>query len=153
MIYSQTYQSPMGPILITIDTRLNSLIELKFVKTSLPNSKQPPLIKKITKQLDEYFSKKRTIFDIPIHYNGTPFQNKVWEELLKIPYGNTLSYGDIAKKLGKPPLTSRAIGTANSKNKIPIIIPCHRVIRSNGKLSGYAGGIDKKIWLLNHENN
>ena len=104
MIYSQTYQSPMGPILITIDTRLNSLIELKFVKTSLPNSKQPPLIKKITKQLDEYFSKKRTIFDIPIHYNGTPFQNKVWEELLKIPYGNTLSYGDIAKKLGKPPL-------------------------------------------------
>ena len=153
MIYSQSYQSPMGPILITIDTRLNSLIELKFVKTSLPNSKQPPLIKKITKQLDEYFSKKRTIFDIPIHYNGTPFQNKVWEELLKIPYGNTLSYGDIAKKLGKPPLTSRAIGTANSKNKIAIIIPCHRVIRSNGKLSGYAGGIDKKIWLLNHENN
>ena len=153
MIYSQTYQSPMGPILITIDTRLNSLIELKFVKTSLPDSKQPPLIKKITKQLDEYFSKKRTIFDIPIHYNGTPFQNKVWEELLKIPYGNTLSYGDIAKKLGKPPLTSRAIGTANSKNKIAIIIPCHRVIRSNGKLSGYAGGIDKKIWLLNHENN
>ncbi|NDB27998.1 methylated-DNA--[protein]-cysteine S-methyltransferase [archaeon] len=153
MIYSQTYQSPMGPILITIDTRLNSLIELKFVKTSLPNSKQPPLIKKITKQLDEYFSKKRTIFDIPIHYNGTPFQNKVWEELLKIPYGNTLSYGDIAKKLGKPPLTSRAIGTANSKNKIAIIIPCHRVIRSNGKLSGYAGGVDKKIWLLNHENN
>lgn len=153
MIYSQTYQSPMGPILITIDTRLNSLIELKFVKTSLPNSKQPPLIKKITKQLDEYFSKKRTIFDIPIHYNGTPFQNKVWEELLKIPYGNTLSYGDIAKKLGKPPLTSRAIGTANSKNKIAIIIPCHRVIRSNGKLSGYAGGIDKKTWLLNHENN
>jgi len=153
MIYSQTYQSPMGPILITIDTRLNSLIELKFVKTSLPNSKQPPLIKKITKQLDEYFSKKRTIFDIPIHYNGTPFQNKVWEEHLKIPYGNTLSYGDIAKKLGKPPLTSRAIGTANSKNKIAIIIPCHRVIRSNGKLSGYAGGIDKKIWLLNHENN
>ncbi len=153
MIYSQTYQSPMGPILITIDTSLNSLIELKFVKTSLPNSKQPPLIKKITKQLDEYFSKKRTIFDIPIHYNGTPFQNKVWEELLKIPYGNTLSYGDIAKKLGKPPLTSRAIGTANSKNKIAIIIPCHRVIRSNGKLSGYAGGIDKKIWLLNHENN
>jgi len=153
MIYSQTYQSPMGPILITIDTRLNSLIELKFVKTSLPNSKQPPLIKKITKQLDEYFSKKRTIFDIPIHYNGTPFQNKVWGELLKIPYGNTLSYGDIAKKLGKPPLTSRAIGTANSKNKIAIIIPCHRVIRSNGKLSGYAGGIDKKIWLLNHENN
>jgi len=153
MIYSQTYQSPMGPILITIDTRLNSLKELKFVKTSLPNSKQPPLIKKITKQLDEYFSKKRTIFDIPIHYNGTPFQNKVWEELLKIPYGNTLSYGDIAKKLGKPPLTSRAIGTANSKNKIAIIIPCHRVIRSNGKLSGYAGGIDKKIWLLNHENN
>ena len=153
MIYSQTYQSPMGPILITIDTRLNSLIELKFVKTSLPNSKQPPLIKKITKQLDEYFSKKRTIFDIPIQYNGTPFQNKVWEELLKIPYGNTLSYGEIAKKLGKPPLTSRAIGTANSKNKIAIIIPCHRVIRSNGKLSGYAGGIDKKIWLLNHENN
>ena len=153
MIYSQTYQSPMGPILITIDTRLNSLIELKFVKTSLPNSKQPPLIKKITKQLDEYFSKKRTIFDIPIHYNGTPFQNIVWEELLKIPYGNTLSYGDIAKKLGKPPLTSRAIGTANSKNKIAIIIPCHRVIRSNGKLSGYAGGIDKKIWLLNHESN
>ena len=153
MIYSQTYQSPMGPILITIDTRLNSLIELKFVKTSLPNSKQPPLIKKITKQLDEYFSKKRTIFDIPIHYNGTPFQNKVWEELLKIPYGNTLSYGDIAKKLGKHPLTSRAIGTTNSKNKIAIIIPCHRVIRSNGKLSGYAGGIDKKIWLLNHESN
>jgi methylated-DNA-[protein]-cysteine S-methyltransferase len=102
------------------------------------------------KQLDEYFDKKRTIFDIPIYQKGTDFQNKVWNEVAKIPYGQTCSYKDIAIKIGKP-TAYRAVGNANNKNNIPIIIPCHRVIGSNKKLVGYAGGLNIKKSLLGLE--
>ncbi|MGI6718804.1 MAG: methylated-DNA--[protein]-cysteine S-methyltransferase [Bacteroidales bacterium] len=104
------------------------------------------------KQLDEYFDKKRTIFDIPIYQKGTDFQNKVWNEVAKIPYGQTCSYKDIAIKIGKP-TAYRAVGNANNKNNIPIIIPCHRVIGSNKKLVGYAGGLNIKKSLLGLEKN
>ena len=101
--------------------------------------KETSLIKNTKQQLDEYFAGKRKKFDIPIKLEGTDFQIKVWKELLKIPYGETCSYLDIAKRIGNPK-ASRAVGMANNKNKIIIIVPCHRVIGSNKKLVGYACG-------------
>ena len=103
-------------------------------------------------QLDEYFAKKRTIFDLPFDLNGTTFQRNVWNELLKIPFGRTVSYIRIARALGDEG-TVRAVGAANGKNKIAIIIPCHRVIGADGSIVGYAGGIDRKQWLLDFEKN
>ena len=112
--------------------------------------KETSLIKNTKQQLDEYFAGKRKKFDIPIKLEGTDFQIKVWKELLKIPYGETCSYLDIAKCIGNPK-ASRAVGMANNKNKIIIIVPCHRVIGSNKKLVGYACGLDVKEKLLELE--
>ena len=112
--------------------------------------KETDLINNTRKQLDEYFAGNRKQFDIPIKFNGTDFQVKVWEELLKIPYGETCSYLDIAKRIGNPK-ASRAVGMANNKNKIIIIVPCHRVIGSNKKLVGYACGLEVKEKLLELE--
>ena len=112
--------------------------------------KETELIKNTRKQLDEYFAGNRKQFDIPIKLEGTDFQIKVWKELLKIPYGETCTYLDIAKRIGNPK-AYRAVGMANNKNKIMIIIPCHRVIGSNKKLVGYAGGLDVKEKLLKLE--
>ena len=98
-------------------------------------------------QLKEYFLGKRTCFEMPLDYQGTPFQISVWQELLKIPYGETRTYGDIAKILGKPG-SARAVGMANHNNRIAVVIPCHRVVGSNGSLTGYAGGISLKEKLL-----
>ena len=112
--------------------------------------KETSLIKNTKQQLDEYFAGKRKKFNIPIKLDGTDFQIKVWKELLKIPYGETCSYLDIAKRIGNPK-ASRAVGMANNKNKIIIIVPCHRVIGSNKKLVGYACGLDVKEKLLELE--
>ncbi|WP_349409532.1 methylated-DNA--[protein]-cysteine S-methyltransferase [Pseudalkalibacillus sp. SCS-8] len=101
-------------------------------------------------QINEYFNRERTHFDIPIALFGSTFQKKVWEGLVKIPYGETYSYKDVATMIGSPKAV-RAIGSANNKNPLPIIIPCHRVIGSNGSLVGYGGGLDKKEILLNLE--
>ena len=112
--------------------------------------KETSLIKNTKQQLDEYFAGKRKKFNIPIKLDGTDFQINVWKELLKIPYGETCSYLDIAKCIGNPK-ASRAVGMANNKNKIIIIVPCHRVIGSNKKLVGYACGLDVKEKLLELE--
>ena len=101
-------------------------------------------------QLDEYFAGKRKVFDIPLNLCGTKYQKKVWNVLTTIPYGETRSYKDIAAITGNKK-ASRAVGGANNKNQIAIRVPCHRVIGANGKLTGYAGGLDKKKWLLEHE--
>lgn len=111
----------------------------------------PPTIKECAKQLDEYFNGKRKSFDLKFDLTGTDFQKKVWNELLKIPFGKTCSYLDLAKKLGNK-MSLRAVGNANGKNPVAIIIPCHRVIGSNGKLVGYGGGLWRKKWLLDFEN-
>lgn len=108
------------------------------------------LIKEAFKQIEEYIKGTRKEFDLPINPEGTEFRKKVWEELKKIPYGKTVSYGTIAKNIGNPK-ASRAVGGANNKNPIAIIIPCHRVIGSSGKLVGYAGGLDIKQKLLEIE--
>lgn len=102
-------------------------------------------------QLAEYFRGERTEFDLPLASEGSEFQQKVWAELRQIPYGQTATYGDIARRLGYEPVISRAVGVANASNPLPIVVPCHRVIGSDGKLTGYAGGIDRKQALLELE--
>lgn len=101
-------------------------------------------------QLDEYFAGKRAEFDLPLAPKGTEFQLKVWMALRSIPPGETTSYGAMAEMIGKP-TASRAVGAANGKNPISIVVPCHRVIGANGTLTGYGGGLKRKAWLLNHE--
>ena len=112
--------------------------------------KDTKLLLKAKKELEEYFAGKRKEFDLPLEQEGTEFQKKVWEALERIPYGETRTYKDVAKMVGNEK-ASRAIGMANNKNSIPIIIPCHRVIGSNGKLVGYALGLDMKKYLLDLE--
>ncbi len=101
-------------------------------------------------QFEEYFSGRLLDFDLPLEFDGTPFQRSVWRALTKIPYGETCTYGDIAETIGKPTAT-RAVGNANGRNNLPIIVPCHRVIGAGGKLCGFGGGIELKKSLLAHE--
>jgi methylated-DNA-[protein]-cysteine S-methyltransferase len=101
-------------------------------------------------QLAEYFAGTRQQFDLPLKLGGTPFQQQVWQELLRIPFGETISYAELAKRIGKP-TGARAVGHANGRNPVSIIVPCHRVIGANGTLTGYGGGMDKKKWLLDWE--
>ena len=150
MIY---YKSPIGNLIIMEEE--NAIIKLCFKEQEITNIKdiqefETPLLKKAKKQLEEYFEGKRKKFDLALRLNGTSFQNKVWRALLNIPYAKTCSYKDIAKNIGNEN-ASRAVGNANNKNPLPIFIPCHRVIGSNGKLIGYAGGLDIKIKLLELE--
>jgi methylated-DNA-[protein]-cysteine S-methyltransferase len=101
-------------------------------------------------QLGEYFARSRTVFNLPLDPSGTVFQRRVWDTLRGIPYGATTSYGELARRLGDPRAT-RAVGAANGKNPIPIIVPCHRVVGARGELTGFGGGLDRKRWLLEHE--
>lgn len=110
-----------------------------------------PVLDEAARQLSEYFAGDRTDFDLPLASEGSEFQKKVWAELHRIPYGETATYGQIAKRLGYEPVISRAVGVANASNALPIVVPCHRVIGSNGKLTGYAGGIERKRMLLELE--
>lgn len=112
---------------------------------------EDPVLDEAERQLSEYFDGKRTEFDLPLASEGSEFQKKVWAELRRIPYGETATYGDIARRLGYEPVISRAVGVANASNPLPIVVPCHRVIGSDGKLTGYAGGVDRKQALLELE--
>ena len=120
--------------------RLSELIE----------NKQHPVLTETEKQLGEYFAGKRKTFSVSLDMRGTSFQKNVWEALLGIPFGETRSYGQLAKQLGNPQAV-RAVGAANGRNPVSIIVPCHRVIGSSGKLTGFAGGLDTKAYLLNLE--
>jgi methylated-DNA-[protein]-cysteine S-methyltransferase len=110
-----------------------------------------PLLDRAEEQLNAYFAGDLTEFDLPLAGRGSEFQQKVWAELRRIPYGDTASYGDIARRLGYEPVVSRAVGAANGANPIPIIVPCHRVIGADGKLTGFGGGIERKKILLDLE--
>jgi methylated-DNA-[protein]-cysteine S-methyltransferase len=112
----------------------------------------PRVIRLAQEQLIEFFAGQRRTFDVPLRFRGTPFQEQVWRELARIPYGELLSYGGMAKKMGLSAGHSRAVGTANGKNPISIIVPCHRVIGASGDLTGYAGGVERKRALLALEN-
>ncbi|MDF1653872.1 MAG: methylated-DNA--[protein]-cysteine S-methyltransferase [Coxiellaceae bacterium] len=126
------------------DTKCQSIVK------NLKRDDNYPLIKTTKKQLHEYFQQKRTAFDLPLVFDGTVFQNKAWQQLAKIPYGETISYGEQARRMGDKN-KARAVGMANGMNPIPIVVPCHRVIGSNGKLVGFGGGMDNKALLLNME--
>jgi methylated-DNA-[protein]-cysteine S-methyltransferase len=145
------YSSPIGWLEITTDNL--SLMSLQFLDEIPVAYKKPAkfeLINNILKQLDEYFNHKRKIFDLPIHLEGTDFQLKVWEKVQSVPFGKTTTYLNIAAQLGSSK-NVRAVGSANGKNPVPIIVPCHRVIGENKELVGYAGGLWRKKWLLEHE--
>lgn len=149
-IYSANYQSAIG--ILRISASDNALISLEFVNeaTTPGPEKSNRVIEKTIDQLNQYFSGMRHDFDLELDPRGTQFQKRVWEKLTEIPYGKTVSYSDIALRLGDKGAV-RAVGLANKKNPIAIIIPCHRVIGTDGKLIGYAGGIHRKEWLLRHE--
>jgi methylated-DNA-[protein]-cysteine S-methyltransferase len=141
------YPSPIGLIEVGGDTAIRSLY---FVDVRREGVESCPLVEEAIRQLTEYFAQERRDFDLPLEMDGTPFQRLVWEQLLTIPYGKTGSYMDIANALGNPKAI-RAVGAANGQNPISIIVPCHRIIGSNGKLIGYGGGLWRKEWLLRHE--
>ena len=145
------YGSEIGTIEI-VGSR-QGILSLNFVQEAdALVTDSHPCLEPCLSQLDEYFHGRRKKFFLPLLTQGTPFQKKVWKALLAIPYGMHQSYGDIARKIGHKN-AFRAVGNANHKNKIAIIIPCHRVIGSDGSLMGYASGIWRKKWLLEHEKN
>lgn len=147
--YQTYYKSKIGTIKITGTE--NAITSLDFVENEERNNMDiPDVLVECVKQIDEYFQGYRKDFSVKIQLEGTDFQKKVWNELLKIPFGKTVSYMDIAKSIGNEK-SVRAVGKANGDNKIAIIIPCHRVIGSNGNLIGYGGGLWRKEWLLKHE--
>lgn len=161
MQYIAKYQSPVGEILLAADE--NGLTGLwfdggKFYADGLDpehEEKEQPVFETVRKWLDIYFSGKEPDFMPPIHMIGSPFRLSVWELLRQIPYGETVTYGELAKTVarqrGISRMSAQAIGGAVGHNPISIIIPCHRVIGSNGSLTGYAGGMDKKVWFLTLE--
>ena len=140
-------ESPIGPLLLSADEKgLRSIEFLQVTRTVLPSGTSPVLRETIA-QLKAYFAGELREFSVPLAPEGTPFQLSVWEHLMAIPYGETISYGELAKRIGNPN-ASRAVGLANGSNPIPVIVPCHRVIGSNGKLTGYGGGLPIKKHLL-----
>jgi methylated-DNA-[protein]-cysteine S-methyltransferase len=110
-----------------------------------------PVLRAAARELDEYFSGTRTEFSVPLAPRGTPFQQTVWRALCEIPYGTTTTYGALARRIGHDLTASRAVGLANGRNHIAVIVPCHRVIGADGTLTGYGGGLPRKRWLLDHE--
>ena len=157
-LYYKTIPSPIGHLrLIAGDKGLCAILfndgqnsRLSFEGTLEQDDAHAVLIK-TEKQLNEYFAKKRKSFDVKLDLRGTIFQLMAWKKLQEIPYGTTISYGEQAKRVGDIK-KARAVGMANGRNPIPIIVPCHRVIGESGKLTGYAGGLDIKQYLLAHEN-
>ncbi|MED7788195.1 methylated-DNA--[protein]-cysteine S-methyltransferase [Francisella sp. 19X1-34] len=132
------------------DSKIQSIEKLLKIYSAKLSFQKNNILEKTEFELDQYFNKKLKKFSIPLKLTGTEFQKQVWQELLKIPYGKTISYQQEAVNIGKP-TAFRAVANANGKNLLPIIIPCHRVINTNGKLGGYTGGLDKKIFLLELE--
>jgi methylated-DNA-[protein]-cysteine S-methyltransferase len=148
-----TLDSPLGPLRLLADG--SALAGLYLPCQPAPPAEEvpasrAPVLARVAAQLAEYFAGARRDFDVPLAPRGTDFQRRVWRELERIPYGETRSYGDLARTLGNP-TASRAVGAANGKNPISILVPCHRVIAGSGALTGYAGGLTAKRWLLAHE--
>ena len=147
--YTTCYQTAIGPFEITGNQK--GILTIIFGKEpSVTDSDLPAPMTECLRQLDEYFKGRRKKFNVPLLPEGTDFQKAVWRQLQKILFGRTASYGDVARAIGSPK-AFRAVGNANNKNPIPLIIPCHRVIGSDGKLVGFGGGIWRKEWLLDHE--
>ena len=147
--YYMSMESPIGRISLVSDE--TSLKSVTFSDEQGEESENvPSILLQSSVQLKEYFEGTRSEFDLKLDPDGTGFQKKGWQKLLQVPYGKTKSYREIALELGSS-LNTRAVGTANSKNPVSIIVPCHRIIGHDGKLVGYAGGMERKRWLLLHE--
>ncbi len=158
LLRKSVFETPLGSMVVIADEhglyllefedarKLDQRIEkLSAISTLIPGT--TAATRSIKKELNEYFKGQRKVFETPIFPNGTIFQKKVWNQLRKIPYGQTCSYLDLAKAVGKP-RAFRAAASANGANSFPIVIPCHRVINSNGALGGYSSGLERKKWLL-----
>ncbi|AIE83551.1 methylated-DNA--[protein]-cysteine S-methyltransferase [Fimbriimonas ginsengisoli] len=153
--YYDTLSTPIGELLLIANeagelTHLYTGQGSKWLSRHPGAERDPKRLAPAKTQLSEYFEGKRRTFDLPLGAAGSEFQHRVWEALMEIPFGETRSYGQLAAQLGVPN-ASRAVGRANATNPIGIIVPCHRVIGSNGTLTGYAGGLPTKEWLLRHE--
>jgi len=154
------FPSPVGELILTASEtalkavffpvrRNRSALEAGWVEDD-GRGPAGALLAAVRRQLTEYFDGTRTTFDLPLDGTGSTFERRVWDLLRTIPYGATTSYGALARRLGDPRAT-RAVGAANGKNPIPIIVPCHRVLGARGELTGFGGGLDRKRWLLEHE--
>ena len=158
MIPGYLLSSPLGDIALRVED--DTLTGVYFIGQKhypglvmMPDDQHVPrVVRMAQEQLTEFFRGERRVFDVPLRMRGTPFQEQVWAELARIPYGEMISYGAMARKMGLSPGHSRAVGTANGKNPISIIVPCHRVNGAGGDLTGYAGGVDRKRALLALEN-
>ena len=141
-------QTPIGTAELKGDE--NGLASITVLDDKKLNGIFPEILKDAVTQFQEYFNGDRTVFDLKLNPSGTDFQKKVWDALLKIPFGKTVSYLELSKQLGDVKAI-RAVASANGKNPLWIVVPCHRVIGTNGDLTGYAGGLHRKKWLLEHE--
>lgn len=147
-LFTTYYSSPVG--VLKIQCSKEQVVLIHFVEEIGLENDQTQLLKKTTVQLDEYFSGRRKDFDLPLGQKGSGFQENVWNHLVKIPFGKTISYLQLSKQIGDVKAI-RAIASANGRNNLAIVVPCHRVIGSDAKLVGYAGGLWRKKWLLEHE--
>lgn len=147
-LFTKYYPSPLGWVKIQCTEK--HVVLIHFVAEMGLENEDTDLLNQTIEQLDEYFQGKRKDFDLPVAQQGTPFQNNVWNHLVKIPFGKTISYLQLSKWIGDVKAI-RAIASANGKNNVAIVVPCHRVIGSNASLVGYAGGLWRKKWLLEHE--
>ena len=154
MLFTLTARSPVGPLrFYATDSGLTAIYLENHkgapVLTATEREDHPVLLA-ARRQLEEYFAGERVAFDLPLAPVGTPFQHEVWKALREIPLGVTWSYGDLARRIGRAG-AARAVGAANGRNPLSIVVPCHRVVGTNGTLTGYAGGVPAKRWLLEHE--
>jgi methylated-DNA-[protein]-cysteine S-methyltransferase len=154
-IHTAVIDSPIGPLRLAASDAGLHAIEFEHQRHPVKRGTEwieaaHPLLTEAAHQLDEYFAGTRREFSLPLAARGTDFQREVWRALAAIPFGATCSYAQIATRLGRPTAT-RAVGAANGRNPLPIVVPCHRVIGANGALTGFGGGLPVKVWLLDHE--
>ena len=151
--YYDTLQSPIGELMLISDGKSLTGLYMANQKHAARRAKairDEALLKRPRARLQAYFAGELRDFELPLAAGGTPFQQRVWRALCDIPYGETISYGELARRIGQPK-AARAVGLANGQNPIAIVVPCHRVIGANGSLTGYGGGLERKRWLLAHE--
>ncbi|QKE84041.1 methylated-DNA--[protein]-cysteine S-methyltransferase [Arthrobacter sp. NEB 688] len=148
---SLVVRSPVGALELVADD--GALVAIRFDAAGPveEGADVPPVLAAARRQLAEYFAGERTVFDLPLRPAGTEFRQRVWRELAAVPWGTTTTYGALAARLGLPPGASRAVGAANGANPLPVVLPCHRVVGSDGTLTGYAGGLECKALLLHLE--
>jgi methylated-DNA-[protein]-cysteine S-methyltransferase len=151
--YYDMMQSPIGELMLVTDGKALTGLYMnnqKHVARRAKAVRDEAMLKRPRALLQAYFAGELRAFDLPLAAEGTPFQQRVWRALCDIPYGETISYGELARRIGQPK-AARAVGLANGQNPISIVVPCHRVIGANGSLTGYGGGLERKRWLLAHE--